>query len=72
MEESRGSKTSEQNKDSEQGTTAKEPEATSAETVSDLEENESSVGSATSNPDPGPSPDGAVDESDEIKDAGPM
>ena len=72
MEELRGSESSEQKNDSEQGTTAKEPEATSAETVSDLEENEAGVGSTTSEPDPGPSPDGAVDESDEIKDAGPM
>lgn len=72
MEESRGSESSEQETDSEQGATAKGPEATSAETVSDLEEKESGIGSSTSGPDPGPSPDGAVDESDEIKDAGPM
>lgn len=47
-------------------------EATSHETLSDVEENQADVASETSNPDPGPSPDGALDESDEIKDAGPM
>jgi hypothetical protein len=47
-------------------------EATSDETLSDLEENEDEVGSSSSKPDPGPSPDGALDERDEIKDAGPM
>ena len=76
MEEARGSEALEQNleqeNDSEQGATAKDPEATSAETVSDLEENEAGVVSSTSEPDPAPSPDGAVDESNEIKDAGPM
>jgi hypothetical protein len=47
-------------------------EATSKETLSDLEENETGVKSGSSKPDPGPSPDGALDESDEFKDAGPM
>ncbi|MFN2515242.1 MAG: hypothetical protein ABR556_03415 [Pyrinomonadaceae bacterium] len=46
-------------------------DATSHETLSDLEETGDS--SSTDNGlDPGPSPDGMLDESDEIKDAGPM
>jgi hypothetical protein len=47
-------------------------EATSKETLDDLEDNEADVESGRSKPDPGPSPDGAIDESGEIKDAGPM
>jgi hypothetical protein len=47
-------------------------EATSAETLSDLQETESESGSEDSERDPGPSPDGLLDEPDEIKDAGPM
>ena len=47
-------------------------EATSKELLSDIEESESAVESTSSDPDPGPSPDGAVDETDELKDAGPM
>jgi hypothetical protein len=47
-------------------------EATSAETLSDLQEAESESASANSKRDPGPSPDGLLDEPDEIKDAGPM
>jgi hypothetical protein len=47
-------------------------EATSDETLSDLEEGESDSSSTETNRDPGPSPDGALDESNEIKDAGPM
>jgi hypothetical protein len=46
-------------------------EATSDETLSDLEETEDSSSTDT-DLDPGPSPDGALDEPDEIKDAGPM
>lgn len=46
-------------------------EATSDETLSDLEETEDSSSTDTGL-DPGPSPDGALDEPDEIKDAGPM
>jgi hypothetical protein len=49
-----------------------DPEATSKDTVDDLEEIEAAVNSGSSKPDPGPSPDGAIDESGEIKDAGPM
>ncbi len=47
-------------------------EATSDETLSDLEETESESGSTQSGLDPGPSPDGLLDEPDELKDAGPM
>jgi hypothetical protein len=46
--------------------------ATSKELLSDVEEAEETTGSSSSEVDPGPSPDGAFDESDEIKDAGPM
>ena len=49
----------------------RQSEATSDETLSDLEENEEDVESSSTS-DPGPSPDGALDESNEIKDAGPM
>lgn len=47
-------------------------EATSAETLNDLQETESESGSANSKRAPGPSPDGLLDEPDEVKDAGPM
>jgi hypothetical protein len=47
-------------------------EATSSETLTDLQETESESGSTNSKRDPGPSPDGLLDEPDEIKDAGPM
>jgi len=44
---------------------------TSKKTLEDIEETESSV-SESPNYDPGPSPDGLLDEPDELKDAGPM
>jgi hypothetical protein len=47
-------------------------EATSDETLSDIEETEEDAGSESFVHDPGPSPDGLFDEPDEIKDAGPM
>lgn len=48
-------------------------EATSKQTVSDLEENEEDVASGASDLDRGPSPDGDLDESrDKSNDAGPM
>lgn len=46
-------------------------DATSDETVSDVEESEKNT-SSSDDRDPGPSPDGRLDESDELKDAGPM
>jgi hypothetical protein len=47
-------------------------EATSDETLSDVEDTESDSSSTDTGLDPGPSPDGLLDEPDEIKDAGPM
>ena len=47
-------------------------DATSDETVSDLEKAGSDARSSDSSSDPGPSPDGRLDEADELKDAGPM
>ena len=49
-----------------------ESEATSDKLLSDVEEEEAEIDSGSSVPDPGLSPDGAMDESREIKDAGPM
>lgn len=46
-------------------------DATSKETLEDLEKNEKSV-SDNSNEKNMPSPDGALDESDELKDADPV
>ena len=46
-------------------------DATSEETLSDVEETEKVTGSSDDR-DPGPSPDGGIDEADEIKDADPM
>ncbi|MEP6819003.1 MAG: hypothetical protein ABJA18_05675 [bacterium] len=46
-------------------------DATSKETLGDLEKNEVSDSESPAS-DPGPSPDGALDEPDEIKDAGPI
>ena len=60
------------NDEDREGTSNVDSDATSKETVGDLEDNESDVDSGSSQPDPGPSPDGAIDESGEINDAGPM
>jgi hypothetical protein len=46
--------------------------ATSKETLQDLEETQENISSSGSDPDSGPSPDGLLDEPNEIKDAGPM
>ena len=46
-------------------------DATSKETLEDLEENQASVKDQSDNTDL-PSPDGAFDESDELKDADPV
>jgi hypothetical protein len=51
---------------------AADSEATSKELLSDIEETEENPGASSSELDPGPSPDGALDEGDELKDAGPM
>jgi hypothetical protein len=53
-----------------QGTGAADSEATSKKTVSDLEKTEEDVELGDSKPGPAPSPDGALDRSDEMKDAG--
>ena len=47
-------------------------EATSDKTLSDIEETETDSSSTDTALDPGPSPDGMLDEPDEIKAAGPM
>lgn len=47
-------------------------EATSKKLLSDVEDAEKDTSSSSSQRDPGPSPDGAFDESNERKDAGPM
>jgi hypothetical protein len=46
-------------------------DATSKETLKDLEETEKNSNS-TGTRHPAPSPDGSLDEADEVKDAGPM
>jgi len=51
----------------------READATSKETLEDIEDNEKSSGKQGGVKESGvPSPDGALDESGEIKDAGPM
>ncbi|MFN2493367.1 MAG: hypothetical protein ABR501_10850 [Pyrinomonadaceae bacterium] len=47
-------------------------DATSKETLSDIRDSEKASGSSDGPGDPGPSPDGRLDEPDELKDAGPM
>ena len=47
-------------------------EATSGKTLSDIEELEQDSSLENPSEDPGPSPDGLLDEPGEIKDAGPM
>lgn len=47
-------------------------EATSDKTLSDIEETEQDSSLENAKDDLGPSPDGLLDEPDEIKDAGPM
>ena len=71
MQESTRRESSKEEKDSKRAAGA-DSDATSKETLSDLEENKENVGSSGSESDSGPSPDGALDESDETKDAGPM
>jgi len=46
--------------------------ATSKDQLSDLEEQETTVDAEDPSTDAGPSPDGELDGSDEIKDAGPV
>jgi hypothetical protein len=62
----------EQRREGDQALEERKSEATSHKTLSDLEETETDSSSTETTRDHGPSPDGALDESDEIKDAGPM
>jgi hypothetical protein len=57
---------------SEKGLDGRKAEATSDETLSDIEETEQDSSLENPRDDVGPSPDGLLDEPDEIKDAGPM
>jgi len=59
-------------KEEERKLVERKSEATSDKTLSDLEETETDSSSTDTGLDPGPSPDGLLDEPDEIKDAGPM
>lgn len=72
MQESTGRESSKKENESEQDAAGEDSEATSKETLSDLEESEENSGSSSAEIDPGPSPDGSFVESDELKDAGPM
>jgi hypothetical protein len=72
MQESTDRETSPKENDSEPDTSPADSEATSKETLSDVEENEANTDASGADLDPGPSPDGGFDESAEIKDAGPM
>jgi len=63
---------SKRGEDSNNKTQKPDSDATSKETLSDVRENEKQSGSTAAKHDSGPSPDGAFDESGEIKDAGPM
>jgi hypothetical protein len=58
--------------DSRQDAAGADSEATSKETLSDLEESEESVELSSSGPDSGPSPDGVLDDGDKSNEAGPM
>jgi hypothetical protein len=50
----------------------REEEATSKETLQDIEESEATSDTSTSDDADGPSPDGAIDEPDERHDADPV
>ena len=63
---------SKRGEDSNNNTQKPDSDATSKETLSDVQENEKQSGAIADSHDPGPSPDGAFDESNESKDAGPM
>ena len=54
------------------GIDGRESDATSNKTLSDIEETEKDSSLENPSEDPGPSPDGLLDEPREIKDAGPM
>lgn len=69
MQESTDRESSKNEGDSEQGASPVDSEATSKETLSDVEENEANTDASGAELDPGPSPDGAFDES---KETGPI
>ena len=58
--------------DAEELVEERKSEATSPETLSDVEEGEKAGSSSDTGHDPGPSPDGGLDEGGELKDADPM
>ncbi len=72
MQESTGRESSKKKNESEQEVAGEDSEATSKETLSDIEETEQDSSLENPKDDLGPSPDGLLDEPDEIKDAGPM
>ena len=50
----------------------RDSDATSRETLKDLEENQENIASNRPAPEPGPSPDGDLDEPGDTKDADPI
>jgi len=69
VQESRGKDIAQRDK---QKLAERKSEATSVETLSDIEKSETGSRSSGTGFDHGPSPDGALDEPDEDKGAGPM
>jgi hypothetical protein len=69
MQKSTERESSKNEGDSEQGASPADSEATSKETLSDVAENEVNTDAGGADLDPGPSPDGALDES---KETGPI
>jgi len=61
-----------QKDESKEGLEERKADATSDETLSDIEETEKDSVSVSTGQDPGPSPDGTFDEKKETDDAGPM
>ncbi len=72
MQKSKDRKATAQTDESKELLRERKSEATSNETLSDLEETEKGLASLGDESSSGPSPDGQLDETDEIKDAGPM
>lgn len=70
MQESKDRKATAQTDESKELLRERKSEATSKETLSDLEETEKGLASLGEESSSGPSPDGQLDETDEIKDAG--
>jgi hypothetical protein len=72
MQESKDRKATAEKNESKELLRERKSEATSKETLSDLEKTEKDLGSLDDESSPGPSPDGQLDETDELKDAGPI